>query len=553
MMDKYIKNHQQIYLLKCAEFRHEEQEEVMREKTMKRGHLLLTLLAFVSLMWLGTIHANAATVKAKVDVKKFYGMAEQVLQEINRQRRSNGLSDLKMDANLTEAAMNIALQAQGGSATVSNPEIYNDKYTVDGAFELGDIDGYDVYKDNLWKESNNGKKKALEQIKKVGGYCYGDSNIASTIGIGIIATDAPQGIPRELNYGGFCNVTYCFVSNWIAYDGTSYKAYVNNGKTVRTQMDLYINPSDTYLIINANEDCLTPKYVYDVIKKGETRKAHPAVWQYPVAAGHIYKDSGHFKCKLSNTGATWSSSNPSIVSVDSNGNITAKKCGIATVTVKVGNLQAAKKYVVSDIIGMDTDTLLYLPNWKSKSDIPKEYTGNCYAGGYALEVKNGRITWSKNMKTNKITRPGSKKSTAKIKKLKESYYKITSKSKKTVLYVKPVKKDIISVTIPSSIKLNGKRYKVTGIAANAFKNCKKLKKITIGINVNNIGKKAFYGCSNLKTIKIKTSKLVNRRIGKQAFKGINKKAVIKVPRKQLKAYKKLLKTKGIGRKVKIKK
>ena len=41
----------------------------MREKTMKKGHLLLTLLAFVSLMWLGTIHANAATVKAKVDVK----------------------------------------------------------------------------------------------------------------------------------------------------------------------------------------------------------------------------------------------------------------------------------------------------------------------------------------------------------------------------------------------------------------------------------------------------------------------------------------------------
>ena len=47
-----------------------EQEEVMREKTMKKGHLLLTLLAFVCLMGLGTIHANAATVKAKVDVKR---------------------------------------------------------------------------------------------------------------------------------------------------------------------------------------------------------------------------------------------------------------------------------------------------------------------------------------------------------------------------------------------------------------------------------------------------------------------------------------------------
>ena len=525
----------------------------MREKTMKRGHLLLTLLAFVSLMWLGTIHANAATVKAKVDVKKFYGMAEQVLQEINNQRRSNGLSDLKMDVNLTEAAMNIALQAQGGSATVSNPEIYNDKYTVKGAFELDDMEGYDVYEDNLWKESDNGKKRVLEQIKKVGAYCYRDSNIASTIGIGIIATDAPQRIPRELNDGGFCNVTYCFVSNWIAYDATSYKAYVNNGKTVRTQMDLYISPSDTYLIINANKNYLTPKYTYDVIKKGETRKAHPAVWQYPVAAGHIYKDSGHFKCKLSNTGATWSSSNPSIVSVDSNGNITAKKCGIATVTVKVGNLQATKKYVVSDIIGMDTDTLLYLPNWKSKSSIPADYTGNCYAGGYALEVKNGRITWSKNMKTNKITRPGSKKSSIKKKKIKGNYYKITSRSKKTVLYVKAANKNIISVNIPSTVKISGKRYKVTGIAANAFKNYKKLKKVTIGTNINKIGKKAFYSCSSLKNIKVKTSKLTNSRIGRQAFKGIHKKAVIKVPKRQLKTYKKILKTKGIGKKVKIKK
>ena len=50
-----------------------------------------------------------------------------------------------MDVNLTEAAMNIALQAQGGSATVSNPEIYNDKYTYKSAFELDNVDGYDEY------------------------------------------------------------------------------------------------------------------------------------------------------------------------------------------------------------------------------------------------------------------------------------------------------------------------------------------------------------------------------------------------------------------------
>ena len=138
----------------------------MREKTMKRGHLLLTLLAFVSLLWLGTIHANAATVKAKVDVKKFYGMAEQVLQEINKQRRSNGLSDLKMDANFTEAAMDIALQVQGGDASASNPDIYNNKYISKDAMEIDNIDGYDMYDDNLWKENRNGTQKVLNHIKK---------------------------------------------------------------------------------------------------------------------------------------------------------------------------------------------------------------------------------------------------------------------------------------------------------------------------------------------------------------------------------------------------
>ena len=522
----------------------------MREKTMKKGHLLLTLLAFVCLMGLGTIHANAATVKAKVDVKKFYGIAEQVLQEINKERRSNGLQDLKMDATLTEAAMNIALQEQGGNATVSNPEIYNDKYTIKGAFKLGDIDGYDEYEDNLWKETTKGKRAITKHVSELGKFLYKDSNISSTIGIGIgiIATDNPTSIPRELNNGSRYNVSYCFLSNDSKHDTTNYNPYVNNGKTVRTQMDLYIDSSNTYLIVDADKNELTPKYAYDVIKKGEKRKAHPGVWENIPVTG-----AKRFLCKLSNDGASWSSSNPSIVSVDAKGNITAKKNGIATVTVRVGSLQATKKYVVSDIISVDTDTLLSLPNWKSKSDIPKEYTGNCYAGGYALEVKNGRITWSKNMKTNKVTRPGKKKSVTKVKKIKGNYYKIISKSKKTVQYVKPVKKNIISVTIPSSIKLNGKRYKVTGIAANAFKNCKKLKKVTIGTNVNSIGKRTFYGCSKLRTIKVKTSKLTGSRVGKQAFKGLNKKAVIKVPKKQLKAYKRLFRAKGVGKKVTIKK
>ena len=169
----------------------------MREKTMKKGHLLLTLLAFVCLMGLGTIHANAATVKAKVDVKKFYGIAEQVLQEINKERRSNGLQDLKMDATLTEAAMNIALQKQGGDASVSEPEIYNDRYIYKSVGILGNVDGYDEYEDNLWKETTKGKEPITKHVSKLGKFLYKDDDISSKIGIGIIATDNPTSIPRE--------------------------------------------------------------------------------------------------------------------------------------------------------------------------------------------------------------------------------------------------------------------------------------------------------------------------------------------------------------------
>ena len=94
-------------------------------------------------------------------------------------------------------------------------------------------------------------------VYKIGSYSYQDDDITSRVGI--VATDMPKIVPRELNRGYFCNVTYCFVSNRTAHDNTNYKVYVNSGKTICTQMDLFINPEDTYLIINANENCLTPK------------------------------------------------------------------------------------------------------------------------------------------------------------------------------------------------------------------------------------------------------------------------------------------------------
>ena len=62
-------------------------------------------------------------------------------------------------------------------------------------------------------------------------------------------------------------------------------------------------------------------------------------------------------------------------------------------------------------------------------------------------------------------------------------------------------------------------------------------------------KETFKNCAKLKTIKVKSTRLTS--VGKNAFQKINAKAKIKVPAKKLKAYQKLFRGKGQGRKVKI--
>ena len=128
-------------------------------------------------------------------------------------------------------------------------------------------------------------------------------------------------------------------------------------------------------------------------------------------------------------------------------------------------------------------------------------------------------------------------------------YKVTGKN--TVEYVKATSKKA-SRTIPSTVKLKGIRCQVTSIAAKAFKGDKKIKAVVIPSTVRKIGKEAFAKCKNLKKITIKTAYLSSKKVGANAFKGIHAKAMIKVPKKQKKAYQKLLKARGVGKKVTVK-
>ena len=163
----------------------------------------------------------------------------------------------------------------------------------------------------------------------------------------------------------------------------------------------------------------------------------------------------------------------------------------------------------------------------------------------ATGEKNSKKQDNPSNTKNLTLKPGTKitdKSSAAI-------YKVTGKN--TVEYVKSSSKKK-AIVIPESITAKKIKYHVSSIAANAFKGNKKLKRVVISSNIRKIGRQAFFNCKNLRNITIKTPYLSKKTVGTKAFKGIHAKAKIKVPKKQKKAYQKLLKAKGVGKKATIK-
>lgn len=98
-----------------------------------------------------------------------------------------------------------------------------------------------------------------------------------------------------------------------------------------------------------------------------------------------------------------------------------------------------------------------------------------------------------------------------------------------------------TVTIPNTITVDGISYKVVEVGANAFKNNKKVKKVTIGANVVKIANKAFNKCPSLKNVIIKTTLLTKKTASKKCFSKVHKKMIIKVPKKVKKSYAKIFK------------
>ena len=151
-----------------------------------------------------------------------------------------------------------------------------------------------------------------------------------------------------------------------------------------------------------------------------------------------------------------SSSNPNIVSVDSNNTLTVNGSGIY------------------DLI------------------FTYKYNTN-YSFSHRYEVKATGSTPDQ-ATTKKPVKPGLNVDTS------EGEYEVNKD--KTLTYVEPVNtaKNKQVITIPDTVKINNKSYKVTRVAPKAYANNPNIQSVVCGKYVTTIGKEAFKGCTNLTSV-----------------------------------------------------
>jgi len=111
----------------------------------------------------------------------------------------------------------------------------------------------------------------------------------------------------------------------------------------------------------------------------------------------------------------------------------------------------------------------------------------------------------------------------------------------TVIFKGVANPELTEVDIPSKIVVNGISAKITQIANNACADNEIITAVSIGKNVEKIGKKAFYGCSNLSEVEIYTTTL--KSVGKKAFKEIADGSKFAVKKKCKAKFKTMLKGK----------
>ncbi len=110
------------------------------------------------------------------------------------------------------------------------------------------------------------------------------------------------------------------------------------------------------------------------------------------------------------------------------------------------------------------------------------------------------------------------------------------------------------LSVPETISYEGKDYIVNWITGGAFENNRKLKKVSISPGIETIGAEAFRGCKKLKKIALYAENL--KAVEGGAFEGIHKKAVITIyclDDSEFENARDMIKASGVMKSLKIKK
>lgn len=360
---------------------------------------------------------------------------------------------------------------------------------------------------------NLGEVDAKDNTDKMGALTYADNkifNVANSYNLGTVKD--LSGDKAQFNANDtYTNVAYNSENGIAAAEGTTgitgYAAAQFKDRTVVDALNAndgveetvwYQNTENPDLAFNmtVTSDITVPEALN--VTLGKTMKLQASVTPEDAT----------------NKTLVYTSSDDTIASVKEDGTVSGLKLGTADITVKA----------------MDTG---------------KEKTVKVTVKEAEKELANPTNPAKPSQPTTKTVKKGTKLIVG------TNTFVVTNVKAKTVSYKGTKNKKAAKITIPATVKSGNQVYKVTAIADNAFKNNKKIKTVVVGKNVRTIGKKAFYGCKNLKKITVQSS--IIKKVGAKAFKGINKKAVIKVPSKKYKAYKKVFKGKGQAKTVTIKK
>lgn len=272
----------------------------------------------------------------------------------------------------------------------------------------------------------------------------------------------------------------------------------------------------------------------------------------------------------------YQSSDPSVVAVDSSGNVTALKGGTAKVTVYA---QETIKFSQSDPVTVTvvaekaTQTIHCNAQYSDNSfKLSASTSGDGKITYQSMDTSIATISSTGEVKTVGVGTVKIRVLASETDKYKSTYkeytidvqaaegatytvgnikYKVTDASSggDGTVSVAGMKSATATVTINKTVQIGNHSYQVTALSPSAFKNNKTMKSIKINAAIRTIGSQAFYGDSALKSIVLTSTKLTG--VGTNALKGISGTAVIDVPNQKVTSYKKLFQGKGQGKNVTV--